>query len=250
MNTQDWIDYFESNRSTFPEPDWKRECQLPKGETLEHLRSSLATFQLGESGEGTTLQRYANKLAGDGNFQNYDKALRLFVDEEKQHARLLAETLGYLDGRLIEKQWTHFFFRNARRLINLEFEIQIFVTAEIIGKSYYALLHRHVDDPVVRSVCGKLICDEVKHLNFHIEFFRERLDGLGAIRRRLWHLQFEAIFQVARHVVWLDHRHCLTAHGASREEFMQRSQRGLRSFISNLYSGRSLVPTVLQGAPA
>ena len=206
MDTQDWINYYESNRGSYTEPDWSAPRALPEGEDLDLLRKSLGTFQLGETEEGSTLQRYARKLAGDSEFRDYDRALELFIAEEGEHARLLALAMGYLGGELIEKQWTNSVFRHARRLINLEFEIQIFVTAEIIGKTYYSLLYRHVGDEVIKSVCGKLISDEVKHLNFHIEFFRERLDGFGAVARGLWHAQFEAIFRATRQAVWLDHR--------------------------------------------
>jgi len=246
MDVKNWIKYYESNRGTFDEPDWNTSCQLPADSRLDLLRKSLATFQLGETGEGSTLQRYAKKLAGSRSFTDYDRALKLFVDEEKEHARLLALTLQYLDGPLIEKQWSNSVFRKARRLINLEFEIQIFVTAEIIGKSYYSLLHRHVDDPVLKSVCGKLISDEVKHLNFHIEFFRERLGELAAVRRRLWHIQFATIFHATCQAVWIDHRPCLRAFGVTRKEFAERTSRGMRSFIANLKSERSLVPTVVR----
>ena len=252
MDVFNWIRYFKSNRGSYTEPDWSAPRALPAGRQLELLRSSLATFQLGETGEGSTLQRYARRLADERRFDGYDEALRLFVDEEKMHAQLLAQTLGYLGGDLIHRQWTNSVFRRARRLINLEFEIQIFVTAEIIGRAYYSLLYRHVDDPVVKSVCGKLVSDEVKHLNFHIEFFRARLGHLPRFRRRLWQLQFEAIFAAARQAVWLDHRPCLRAFGVSRSEFMLSTARGLRSLLLRLHSTQTLVPSVVPaiGRPA
>ena len=248
MDIPNWIRYFESNRGSFAEPEWPSTCGLHGGEPLDALRKSLATFQLGETGEGTTLQRYAKKLSAERSFEDYDRALQLFVDEEKEHARLLALTMDYLGGELVEKQWTNSVFRRARRLINLEFEIQIFVTAEIIGKAYYALLHRYVADPVVNRVCAKLISDEVKHLNFHTEFFRKRFATMGTLKRRLWRAQFEVLFRVTREAVWLDHRPCLKAFGATRSEFMRRTSRGLRSLMSNLASGRPLVPTPLATA--
>ena len=245
MDVKDWIRYFESNRGSYTEPDWSAPRALPEGRELELLRASLATFQLGETGEGSTLQRYAGKLAGEGSFDEYDRALRLFVREEKVHAQLLAQTIGYLGGQLTDRQWTNSIFCTARRLINLEFEIQLFVTAEIIGKAYYSLLYRHVDDPVVKSVCGKLVSDEVKHLNFHIEFLRERMANLDRVRRQLWQFQFETIFRVARQAVWLDHRVCLRAFGISRQEFMLKTTRGMCSLLTRLHSGRALVPTMV-----
>ncbi|MGI9245056.1 MAG: hypothetical protein ACR2RV_29905 [Verrucomicrobiales bacterium] len=245
MDVINWIQYFESNRGSYTEPDWSAPRSLQGGRELDLLRTSLATFQLGETGEGRTLQRYAKRLAGERHFDGYGEALRLFVDEEKMHAQLLAQALGYLGGDLIQRQWTNSIFRRARRLINLEFEIQIFVTAEIIGKAYYSLLYRHVDDPVVKSVCGKLVSDEVKHLNFHIEFFRARMEHLPRFRRWLWQLQFEAIFSAARQAVWLDHGRCLRAFGVSRSEFMLSTTRGLRSLLTRLHSTRALVPTIV-----
>lgn len=250
MEVRNWIRYFESNRGSYHEPDWSRPRELRDGRGLDLLRGSLATFQLGETGEGSTLRRFADKLAGNGQFHNYGRALQLFVDEEKYHAQLLARTMHYLGGELIETQWTNSLFRKLRRLINLEFEIQIFVTAEIIGKSYYSLLYRHAGDPVVASVCGKLVSDEVKHLNFHIEFFRERIADLDPVRKRLWMLQFKTIFSTARLAVWFDHGPCLRAFGIRRGEFMGSTTRGLRSLLTRLRSDRSLVPTVVVRRPA
>ena len=250
MDARNWIRYFESNRGSYHEPDWSAAREIRDGRELDLLRGSLATFQLGETGEGSALRRFAGKHGGDGQFHEYARALQLFVDEEKYHAQLLARTMYYLGGELIEKQWTNTLFRKLRRLINLEFEIQIFITAEIIGKAYYSLLYRRVGDPVVASVCGKLVSDEVQHLNFHIEFFRERLAGLGPLRRQLWMLQFETIFSAARLAVWFDHGACLRAFGVSRGEFMGSTARGMRSLLARLRSTRSLVPTAFVRGPA
>ncbi|MDJ0419694.1 hypothetical protein [Rhodococcus opacus] len=73
-----------ARRATEPEPDWSLSCQLHSA-----VARSLRKFQVGESGDGAHPIVKAD-AAGD---PDYATALRLFVAEEQNHARMLAELL-------------------------------------------------------------------------------------------------------------------------------------------------------------
>jgi hypothetical protein len=143
-----WLRHFERNRRNRPEPDWQRPTPFPPP-VAAGLARSLAHFQLGESGDGGTLLVEARRTWADD--PDYIAALALFVAEEQEHARLLAEQVVRLGGTLVTRHWTHGWFRRVRRALGVRFEIQTLLVAEIIGTAYYRLL-RSTGDTVAADV--------------------------------------------------------------------------------------------------
>ena len=235
MNTQAWITHFERNthlNDHLELPDHEP-CRLP-----EHLRvplaASLATFQLGESGTGSRLRRYAREVAPLENFRGYQRAIDLFVAEEQSHSRLLARTVEHLGGKLLTKQWTNSIFRRLRFLVNLEFAIQVLLTAELIAEVYFGTLYLRCNDPVVKKVSHKLLRDEMKHLDFQRDFLSERVASFNPLGRKLWGLQFQLIHATTAAVVAWDHRKVLLALGISPAAFRQRCLQAWKRFQERL----------------
>lgn len=235
MNTQRWITHFEQNavitrRITLPEAA----CALPE-EIRAPLARSIAIFQLGESGGGTRLRRYARKVAPLEQFRGYMRAMDLFVAEEQGHAALLARLLDHLGGTRLRKQWTNSVFRTLRVLANMEFNIQVLLTAELIAEVYFGSLYLRVDDPAVRLVARKLLSDEMKHLAFQRDFLAERLAALSPAMRRLWRLQFLAVHHVTAWVVSRDHASCFRALGLRPGDFRRRATAAIGRFSARLW---------------
>lgn len=207
MNTHRWIRHFEDNarrkaRRILPQ----QPCELPET-TRRALTRSLAVFQLGESGGGTRLRRFTREVAPLGAYRGYRRAVDLFVAEEQGHASLLEHVVKHLGGQIILKQWTNSVFRRFRTLINLDFNIQILLTAELIAEIYYGLLALRVNDPIVQAASREILRDEIHHLAFQRDFLSGRISMLPPLARLLWTLQFRLIHgAVARIVAW-DHRH-------------------------------------------
>lgn len=222
MNTQAWITHFERNTRLNDTLELPTEsCTLPDA-TRVPLAASIATFQLGESGTGSRLRRYAREVAPLENFRGYQRAIDLFVAEEQSHSRLLARTVEHLGGKLLTKQWTNSVFRRLRFLVNLEFAIQVLLTAELIAEVYFGTLYLRCSDPVVNKVSHKLLRDEMKHLAFQRDFLSERIATFNDLGRRLWRAQFQAIHAITATVVAWDHRHTLRALGVNPADFRQR----------------------------
>jgi hypothetical protein len=234
MNTQHWISHFEASTRL------NREMQLPvapcslPGPVRNALARSVAIFQLGESGGGTRLRRYARSIAPLENLQGYQRAVDLFVAEEQSHAALLARTVTHLRGTLLQKQWTNSVFRWLRDLVNLEFNIQVLLTAELIAEVYFGLLALRCSDPVVKTVAKKLLRDEMGHLSFQRDFLFERLKTLTPAMQRLWHWQFQVIHLATASVVSWDHRDCLRSLNITPADFRSRAVRCWESFQSRL----------------
>lgn len=234
MNTQHWINHFEANTRLNHELQLpEAPCALPDSTRIA-LAKSIATFQLGESGGGTRLRRYTRSIASLENLKGYQRAVDLFVAEEQSHAALLARTVTHLRGTLLQKQWTNSIFRWLRDLVNLEFNIQVLLTAELIAEVYFGLLTLRCADPVVQTVAKKLLRDEMGHLSFQRDFLFERLKTLTPAMQRLWRWQFQFIHFATSQVVAWDHRDCLRVLNITPADFRARAVQCWQNFQSRL----------------
>lgn len=234
MNTQYWINHYEANTRLNDTMKLPHEpCVLPEAIRAPIARS-LAVFQLGESGGGTRLKRYAKVIAPLTQFTGYQRAIDLFVAEEQSHAALLGRLIEHLKQPPLQKQWTNSIFRWARNLVNLEFNIQILLTAELVAEVYFGLLYLRCPDPAVKQVSHKLLRDEMKHLEFQRQFLAERLQEFSPALRRLWCLQFRLIHRFVAGVVSFDHRDCLQAIEVSPAAFRSRCTQSLERFMDRL----------------
>ncbi len=212
-----WRRHFEHNRLDRPEPAWDRAI-VGAPAIVALMARSLAHLQLGESGDGAVLLSGAARVYGDD--PDYGAALALFIGEEQEHARLLALAVRRLGGELVQRHWTHASFRAFRHALGVRFELQILLTAEIVGTAFYRLLHRHGPDPVVGEVCALLLADEEHHLAFHRERLRLDQARWSAWRRHAWRGQFRTLLLGAALVAWCDFAPTLTAFGARRRDFL------------------------------
>jgi hypothetical protein len=221
-----WLDYFERNRLHRPEFDWSRPTPfLPPVAGV--LSRSLAHFQLGESGDGTTLLAQARHAWPDD--PDYVAALGLFVAEEQAHAQQLAQLISRLGGTLVTDHWTDRSFRRVRHALGAGFDIQVLVTAEIVGTAYYRLL-RSTGDLLLRQVCESMVRDEEAHLRFHADRIVTAQLGWSPLRRLLWTAQFRTLFVGTVTAAWLDHRRALRAVGISRRLFMSEARNLARAW--------------------
>jgi len=242
MNTQFWIHHFEANTRLNDNLELPATpCTLPD-EIRVPLAASLATFQLGESGSGSRLRRYTRAVAPLENFRGYQRAIDLFIAEEQSHSHLLARVVQHLGGSLIEKQWTNSIFRRLRFLVNLEFAIQVLLTAELIAEVYYGTLYLRCTDPAVHQMTQKILRDEMKHLTFQREFLSERVATFSPIGRWLWRSQFLAVHLLTAAVVSWDHRHALKALGVPPAVFRRRCLQAWERFQTRLKKAIAAYP--------
>ena len=237
MNAYEWIQYYEKHRQRHAVEtyDWSAAPPDAARPDIKALAGSLAIFQLGESGGGTRLRRYADALtAADLTFAGYSRAVELFIKEENAHAELLKQMVRRLGGTLLRKQWSNSVFRFVRNAMGLEFNVQILLSAELIARGYYGLLARHAPDAVIREACLRITRDEVGHIAFHVDFFRQRLAAWPTWRAILWRMQFRLLFQCADLVVWWDHGPALRGCGISRRLFREKTGRACQAFLGSL----------------
>jgi len=209
MRWSDWRRHFELNR------------QRPLPERLEHeeevpeawrtaLAASLATFQLGESGEGR-IAHEIDRAQVPGIDADYRAALKLFVAEEGRHARILGLMVRGLGGKLLARNWTERLFVFGRRLLGLRLKMMVLLAAEVVGGSFYGLLASRLPEGGLRRGLEEICEDEQHHLDFHGEFFARQ--GWGVPMRAVWQAAWWSVALAAMSVVLVDHRRTLRTMG-------------------------------------
>lgn len=171
------------------------------------LQTSVPTFQLGETGSGSHLLRMAARVGSD----DYVEAMRLFVLEEQEHARLLGLVCEAVDAPVVESHWTDRVFQWARRILGLRAEVLMLLVAELVAVRFYATLAGGVGDHVLGRIFARIHDDEVRHLDFHAATLPQFLDTWPAplwwLARGIWSA---TVLGTAVVVAW-DHRRVLRA---------------------------------------
>jgi hypothetical protein len=244
---KDWLEYFEWNRANRRHIPWEQAARIGL-----HLRKplirSLQRFQVGESGEGSHLR----KQAATTGCPIYQKCIDLFIKEEQEHARLMAEILKREQAPLLTHHWSDNCFILLRRLFRLEHELLVLLVPEIIAKRYFRALHEGAEDPVVRAVCHQVLHDEEGHVAFHVDYLRQAFRSVSLVKRMALMISWKLLFQVACMVVMLDHGSLLRAIGVYRATFwwdcLMLLDEAAAAIFSSVSERRDLGSSTCQGA--
>ena len=236
---QNWLNYFEHNRGHRLPVPWERAIEVEPHLCAPLIRS-LQKFQLGESGEGRRLKRHAAKT-GD---VAYAAAIDLFIKEEQEHARLMAEILRALNAPLIQRHWSDGCFIFMRQLFGLHQELMVLLLPEMIAKCYFRALHDGTRDPVLRAVFAQIARDEDGHLAFHIEYLRRAFEPMSFSRRIGTLVIWRMVFRVTCAVVMLDHRAVLRAAGMNPRAFWRACGKIFDEVAAGIFSPAHLLAAV------
>ncbi|MFJ7268630.1 ferritin-like domain-containing protein [Streptomyces sp. NPDC099050] len=245
-----WLADFEAERERRAErgdPDWDRPAALPP-----ELIRSLQRFQVGEDGDGSALIGKADR-AGD---PVYARAVRLFVAEEQNHARMLALLLEAGGAGTLAGHWSDTVFVWLRRLLGLRVELLVLMVAEVVALRYYRAVRDGAADPLASEVAGRILTDEERHVPFHCLRLHEALTPLPAPARRAALLGWRAALAAAATVVAVDHGPALRTLGVRRRVFVADTVRssapmaaamGAATTTASATATRSFVPDVRRG---
>lgn len=212
----DWLAYFEQNQQSWQNFNWDESNILSESEKRLIARS-MATFQLGESSEGSHLMKLA-RLHGNG---AEIQCLKAFILEEQRHARVLGRFMQQANISFLRQDWTDGIFRKLRRFANLEVAIAILMTAELIAILYYPALGRATDCPLLRKLCDRITQDEAMHLQFQISLLHRRRLSRPVVFNRLAIALHRGFFNLTVLLIWREHRSVLQAGGYHFQTFWQ-----------------------------
>ncbi|HEY9717351.1 MAG TPA: hypothetical protein V6C69_07780 [Trichormus sp.] len=215
-----WLQYFQDNKSA------RGKITIPSGIAVSKtlrlpLIRSLQRFQIGETGEGMHLKRYASKT-GD---QVYEQCIDLFIKEEQFHSRVLADMIAAVDGTLLSWHWSDLAFICLRRMLGLKTEIFIILVAEIIGKCFYRLCADKLQNETLSDAFSLIVLDEIGHLEFHCAFLRTQMRKASTAVRYCVYWGWATIFYAGCIVFIADHQKTLKALGGSPRDFLQQCSR-------------------------
>ncbi|MFH9607067.1 ferritin-like domain-containing protein [Streptomyces sp. NPDC017448] len=215
----DWIRVFETalrERAERGDPDWRTGVPLHPA-----IRRSVQRFQVGEDGDGAELITKA-EAAGDA---EYAAAVRMFVAEERNHARLLALLLTSGGAPLIASHWSDRIFVTVRRALGLRLELLVLMVAEVVALRYYRALRDGGEDALTREVAGRVLADEERHVPFHCHRLRRALRPLPSPVRLLATSLWRAAVAAACLVVAVDHGPALRRLGVGPVRFARETVR-------------------------
>lgn len=191
----------------------------------EALRSSLPIFQIGEIGTGGHLLDAACGVVSEDHLQ----ALRSFVIENQEHARLLALICSALDIEMIDTHWAERAFRRSRYLRGYRVEMLTIVIGQLITAQIYEVLVHGVGDPALTRIFARLHADELRHLEFHAATLPSHLDEwpstIAHAARPLWLVAATAALIA---VTW-ENRKLLRALGCPPHFFLTDTWRTIRA---------------------
>ena len=167
--SREWVAHFAANMGALRPIPWEAGPELDPHE-LVAIAESIRKFQLGEKGEGSGLMRYARVHAERTGDADYVEAIRGLLAEEHRHSRDLGRFMALHGIPELQRTWTDDVFRRLRNLIGtLEISIAVLVTAEIIAKAYYPILHDATHSTVLRAFCTQTVSDERRHVEFQVQ---------------------------------------------------------------------------------
>ncbi len=226
-----WLGYFKENKSSYPNiviPNTVKVSQSLK----EPLIRSLQKFQIGETGEGKHLKKFAARM----NDPVYEQCIDMFIKEEQHHARILAQMIASMDGTLLTWHWSDLVFIALRRLLHLKTEIFVLLIAEIIGKCFYRVCSAHLEDPLLSDAFSLIVLDELGHLEFHCGFLRSQFEKSPLFVRKFVLFCWSLLFYSACCVFVADHKEALIGLNVPPRQFLKDLSTSFR-----IYSQRSLL---------
>jgi hypothetical protein len=227
-----WVRRFEAaaeQRQADGDPPWTDGAQLRPA-----LVRSLQRFQLGEDGDGAGLIAKAARTDDP----DYLAAVRLFVAEERHHARLLRLLLASAGAPTIARHWSDSAFVALRRMLGLKLELMTLMLAEVIALRYYEALRDAGGDPLLTDVAGRILVDEQRHVPFHCQRLRADFAHLHAAPRGAvalgWWLLMAGVIAVAA----LNHGSALRQAGVGRARFATDAARAFRTVVTDVLGRR------------
>ncbi|WP_336791277.1 ferritin-like domain-containing protein [Gordonia malaquae] len=171
--------------------------------------------------------------AGDS---DYEAAVRLFVEEEQNHARMLALLLRAAGARTKRWHWSDTVFVRLRRLLGLRLELMVLTIAEVVALRYYRALAEGGGDQLLVDVSERILSDEAHHVPFQIRRlrlgFRDTSTPARIVIKHIW----RGLAATMIVVVSVDHGRAMRACGVTRREFVLDTMRIFDDTATSVFS--------------
>lgn len=216
---EEWERYFTLNDSKRLNIDLSCEIGLTEKEK-QLVFPSIRAFQKGEGSEGAYLIKSAEKY-GD----TAERTVRLFIKEENFHSAYLKRYMEHYNVESTKSSVLDSIFRKLRKLGGFRCEVTVLVTAEIIALTYYSALAECTYSRALKSICGQMLHDELRHIIF--QSYNLSRTGAGFLDVPARYL----LMGITSLAVWLSFGNVLRRGGFGFRRFMSENFGYLRQSV-------------------
>ncbi len=218
-----WVAYFRANADVDRPYPWERGAEVTAPE-LAAIGRSLQAWQLGETSDGWHLRAAAARHAGQTGDPDFLVAIELFIREEQRHGETLGRFLDLAGVGRVKADWGDKMFRATRYCLrSIEAWTTPVVMVETMALVYYNAVRRATGSPLLRSICGRILADEIPHLRFQCERLAMIFQGRSRPAFRLTMLAHRSMFIAVVALIWLGYRRALRAGGYSWRRYWRAS---------------------------
>lgn len=232
-----WIEYFKYNNSHLLKLDFSNNTELTN-EEIKLITPSIKAFQIGEGSEGKHLMKVVEKFAVKNNYKEYPEIMKWFIIEENRHSQTLKKYMEIYNINTADKLWIDNIFRILRKMMGLECEIIILVTAEMIALSYYTALSNATNSELLKTICTQMLNDELRHVVLQSDTLHRISNNRNKIVNKLIRKTRIFVMKVTVFVVWHKYKELFLKGDYEYKKFKKYSLEYLKESIDIEKTGK------------
>lgn len=227
----DWVEYFKYNNAHLIPLDYSLNNELNRGQ--KHLIfPSIKAFQIGEGSDGAHLTSVVKAFSEKTEYPEFPEIMRWFIVEENRHSQMLKAYLEAYGEECVKSLWIDNIFRGLRKLMGIECEVIVLVTAEMIALSYYDALADATDSVLLKDICAQMLHDELMHIVLQSDTLNRISSGRAEFFNTISRATRKILMSVTSSVVWKKYKDVFIKAGYTKKDFKDNCKFYLNQSIS------------------
>lgn len=227
----DWIEYFKYNNSHLIPLDYSINNELNRGQK-RLIFPSIKAFQIGEGSDGAHLTAVVKAFAEKTEYPEFPEIMRWFIVEENRHSQMLKAYLETYGEECEKSLWIDNIFRGLRKLMGIECEVIVLVTAEMIALSYYDALADATDSVLLKDICAQMLHDELIHIVLQSDTLNRISSGRAEFFNTISRVTRKILMSVTSSVVWKKYKDVFIKAGYTKKDFKENCKFYLNQSIT------------------
>ena len=227
----DWVEYFKYNNAHLIPLDYSLNNELNRGQK-RLIFPSIKAFQIGEGSDGAHLTSVVKAFAEKSNYTDFPEIMRWFIVEENRHSQMLKAYLETYGEECEKSLWIDNIFRGLRKLMGIECEVIVLVTAEMIALSYYDALADATDSVLLKDICAQMLHDELMHIVLQSDTLNRISSSRAEFFNTISRVTRKILMSVTSSVVWKKYKDVFIKAEYTKKDFKENCRFYLNQSIS------------------
>ena len=120
-----------------------------------------------------------------------------------------------------QKLWIDNIFRFLRKLIGIECEVIVLVTAEMIALSYYDALSDSTNSKLLKNICEQMLNDELKHVVLQSDTLNRISLDRSKLVNNISRTIRKAMMSITSFIVWRKYKKVFEKGGYTKKLFKE-----------------------------